>query len=475
MAAAAASGTATTVLSRREKPAFSHFPVTIPMFLADIKNVCPSATEELQLELRSALPAHAGAAPIAHPPGAAGLMPLASAVCAKPSPDAPRQWGPVSGPAPSATLSPPHIALPERTAPPPCTELFEIDFHVDAQDLSDSQIRPGGPPVAAPPALITPRHTPGEIPPAFPPPADTASFPVLDSSLRARVTQAVSSAWLRIDRRRLLVMIVAAAALVALSPTVSSWLRPAEPRRAEATPQPIGSVSGSRTPTDSGADERRWAALEQWVAHRAGVLWTEDFRSGFENWQSRGDISRSWRFDETGFVLPTELAVYRPSADMTDYTMEFLGEADRRALSWAFRVRDLKNYYAAKLIVTRPGPLPLISLRRYMVINGRETAARETVLPITVRGGSMCQVHMEVKGSDFAVHVQDRLVGFWSDSRIPAGGVGFFSNKGEISRIRWLHVAHQYDVLGRICAYLSPSVNASNSNRPFGVGNHGQR
>ncbi len=36
------------------------------------------------------------------------------------------------------------------------------------------------------------------------------------------------------------------------------------------------------------------------------------------------------------------------------------------------------------------------------------------------------------------------------------GGIGFFSARGEESRVRWVQVTHQYDMLGRLCAYLAP-------------------
>ena len=44
----------------------------------------------------------------------------------------------------------------------------------------------------------------------------------------------------------------------------------------------------------------------------------------------------------------------------------------------------------------------------------------------------------------------------WSDSRLKRGGIGFFSPHGEESRVRWVQVTHQYDMLGRLCAYLAP-------------------
>ena len=52
--------------------------------------------------------------------------------------------------------------------------------------------------------------------------------------------------------------------------------------------------------------------------------------------------------------------------------------------------------------------------------------------------------------------LQDQIVDVWSDNRLAAGGVGFFSDKGEQAKIRWIEVTHQSDFLGKLCAYLVP-------------------
>ncbi|PYT19137.1 MAG: hypothetical protein DMG59_01310 [Acidobacteria bacterium] len=48
------------------------------------------------------------------------------------------------------------------------------------------------------------------------------------------------------------------------------------------------------------------------------------------------------------------------------------------------------------------------------------------------------------------------MVDSWSEPRLRHGGVGFFSARGEESRVRWIQVTHQYDMFGRLCAYLAP-------------------
>jgi hypothetical protein len=202
-------------------------------------------------------------------------------------------------------------------------------------------------------------------------------------------------------------------------------------------------------------------AVKHTIASRAGVELVDDFRSGLDNWVSRRDLTRSWSYDSIGFVHPGPLALYRPSMGLTDYQFDFLGEIDRRALGWVVRAQDFENYYALKLVIERPGPLPVVDLVRYAVIRGRVEGRKEIPLPFTVRNDTLYRVHVQVSGPDFAVSVQDQLVDFWTDGRLPSGGIGFFSGRGEQSRIRWVQVSHQYDALGRLCAYLTPFAMAS--------------
>ncbi len=207
----------------------------------------------------------------------------------------------------------------------------------------------------------------------------------------------------------------------------------------------------------------RWAELQHGISTRAGVNLSEDFRSGLENWVGQGGASDSWTFDETGFVKPGKIAIYRPSIGLNDYTMEFLAQLDKKALSWILRARDSRNYQAVKLVVSKPGPLPTLLLRRYVVLNGREMAHKDTVLPITLRGDTMFNVMAEARGGDFSVRIQGRLVDSWTENRLPTGGIGFFTARGESSRIRWVHFQHHYDVLGRLCAILYPPSFAGSS------------
>ena len=197
-------------------------------------------------------------------------------------------------------------------------------------------------------------------------------------------------------------------------------------------------------------------SVRQTMADRAGVALEEDFRTGLDSWASRNDATAEWSFDATGFVRPGPLALYRPSLGLTDYQFQFLGMIDQKALSWVVRAADFENYYVIKLTVLKPGPLPTVGITRYAVVNGRADSRVDTLAPLDARPDMLYRVRMDVQGNQYVLTIQGQIVDVWSESRLQHGGVGFFSARGEESRIRWVQVTHQYDMLGRLCAYLAP-------------------
>jgi len=208
---------------------------------------------------------------------------------------------------------------------------------------------------------------------------------------------------------------------------------------------PIGGVLGSQ-----------FANVKQSLMDRAAVALDEDFRSGLDGWVSRGNATAAWSFDATGFVQPGPLALYQPSMGLSDYQMQFLGMIDQKALSWVVRANDFENYYVIKLVVLKPGPLPEIGLTRYAVIDGKAESRADTVVPISARPDMLYRVRMDLTGSDYLLEIQGQVIDTWSEPRLRRGGIGFFSARGEQSRVRWVQVTHQYDMLGRLCAYLAP-------------------
>jgi hypothetical protein len=199
-----------------------------------------------------------------------------------------------------------------------------------------------------------------------------------------------------------------------------------------------------------------WTQFKQVVSERRAVSLDEDFRSGLDDWASPDGNATEWSFDANGFVRPGSLALYSPSLSLADYQAQFLGIIDQKSLSWVVRAADFSNYYVVKLVVRKPGPLTTLGLTRYAVIDGKPQDRVDAVVPFTARPDMLYRVRMDVRDDSFVLAIQGQMVDAWSEPRLKKGGIGFFSARGEGSRVRWLQVTHQYDMLGRLCSYLAP-------------------
>jgi hypothetical protein len=95
-----------------------------------------------------------------------------------------------------------------------------------------------------------------------------------------------------------------------------------------------------------------------------------------------------------------------------------------------------------------------MGITRYAVIDGKQPSVNTWRHQCPSRHA--LRVTMNVHDDTFLLSMQDTVVDNWSEPRLKRGGVGFFASRGEESRLRWLNITHQYDMLGRLCAYLAP-------------------
>ncbi len=180
----------------------------------------------------------------------------------------------------------------------------------------------------------------------------------------------------------------------------------------------------------------------------------EDFHTGAANWVGFKSTSPDWAM-ESGLVRPSSLRVWKQSTTLSNYEMEFMGQIERKSIDWAFRASDVRNYYATKLIITKPGPLPNAGLVRFIVLDGRERERVELPLPLTLERGVDYRVRVSVRGGRFLTSVNGQLVSSWMDNRLSRGGVGFFSEDGESSLLKWVSVSERDSFLGRIVSHFS--------------------
>jgi hypothetical protein len=89
------------------------------------------------------------------------------------------------------------------------------------------------------------------------------------------------------------------------------------------------------------------------------------------------------------------------------------------------------------------------------VISGHASRPVLTCYPQRFQSDTLYRLHLEVRGDAFSLYIQGNLVDYWSDARLPAGGVGLFCSPGEHARVAWIRVSHNTDSLGRMCSLLS--------------------
>ncbi|MBI3207484.1 MAG: hypothetical protein HYZ37_01115 [Candidatus Solibacter usitatus] len=206
--------------------------------------------------------------------------------------------------------------------------------------------------------------------------------------------------------------------------------------------------------------------LQHGINNRAAIALNDDFRGGLSDWVGKGEWSRSWSYDQAGFLLTGSLALYKPSLHLTDYSMEFLGQIAKKSIGFVYRAADPQNYYATRISFATSGPLPEVSLERYAVIGGNVSAKVVKPLLLMLRPESFYRFRVNVVEDGFTLLVEGKIVDYWRDDRLASGGIGFFSEKGEFARLRRVELTHQYDFLGRLCAVLAPFNRQSRNGPP---------
>ena len=212
---------------------------------------------------------------------------------------------------------------------------------------------------------------------------------------------------------------------------------------------------GSSSIKSDGLTMRPGDLIRLTIQRRATYETGDNFHAGLAAWDGK-NFAKSWAYDKEGFIRPGRLALYKPSHDMTDYKMEFLTQIERKGVGWVFRAADDQNYYASKLVVTEPGPRPLVALVRWQVIDGKKEARGETPVQVMMHNNRPYRVEVDVKGNTFLTSIEGQLVDSWSDDRLKSGGVGFFSEGSEKARLYWMKITKNSDFLGKLCSILVP-------------------
>ena len=213
-------------------------------------------------------------------------------------------------------------------------------------------------------------------------------------------------------------------------------------------PAPVARDTSSYTPRQ----ETYWSRFRESLPspRSASSELVEDFHSGLKDWNRNGNGgSGSWVV-QSGSVRPRELRFWAPSMKLKDYDLDFQAQIEERAIGWAFRAKDVNNYYAAKIVLERPAPFPVSEIVRYAVVNGEEQARTQLPLPMQLQKGTFYKVRVHVKGDNFVTSVNGAVVDTWTDRRLRAGGVGFFTDAGEVASIMGVSVSEDRSLIERI-------------------------
>jgi hypothetical protein len=198
-------------------------------------------------------------------------------------------------------------------------------------------------------------------------------------------------------------------------------------------------------------------AISGVVRAAAPVSLKHDFRSGLTDWStvalSHSKVNLSSASPDV--VSPGSLRLWKKSTTLSNYQLEFVAQIERKSLSWAYRATDEKNYYATKLVMTRPGPQPNAGLVRYLMLNGHEWDRVQMPLPLTLERGASYKVRVSVQDDRFITYVNGQVVSSWRDQRLQRGGVGFFAEEDDPQHVAWVTVSERDSFLGKLLSHFS--------------------
>jgi len=235
-----------------------------------------------------------------------------------------------------------------------------------------------------------------------------------------------------------------------------------------ASPGGDGARSSSPAYSLAPSEHKGWVSrtsdyLGAVIGEQAPVSLHHDFTSGMADWTTvalsnaaKVDDPHDWKKGgNPSLVLPGTLRLWSKSTLMHNYQMEFQGEIEKRSLSWAFRATSPKDYYAAKIVITKPGPLPNAGLVHYVMLNGHEMDRVQMPLPLTLERGKEYHVRVSVQDDRFLTFLNGQVISSWKDARLSRGGVGFFSDHDDEQKVSWVNVSDRDSFLGQILAHFS--------------------
>jgi hypothetical protein len=186
-----------------------------------------------------------------------------------------------------------------------------------------------------------------------------------------------------------------------------------------------------------------------------GVVIEDRFQAGLRNWlPAPGGGSSGWRF-ENGLMRPGGLRIWDGSRNLADYSFQFEGKVESKSIGWVVRAPNHNNYYAAKLALPERGGVLRPEIVRFSVIQGQESRRQHFPIPVQFERDRFYEYEVRAVGDRILTLVGGRVVDQWRDARFRTGGVGFFSERGDKSVIRWAKLQEGESIADKLRSYLT--------------------
>ena len=163
--------------------------------------------------------------------------------------------------------------------------------------------------------------------------------------------------------------------------------------------------------------------------------WRNDRSAGAQAVQAEsamGDIG--WIRESPNLVL------YGPSIGQTDSRIDFTWRVNAAGVAWVVRAKDAGNYYAVRIKPAGSEIGRAFLVERYTLYRGAEKSRAVKQVDLS-KAGSNVRVRMEATGSAFQLSLDGKSVSQWTDTRLPAGAVGFLDGADERPDIQALRIA----------------------------------
>ncbi len=149
------------------------------------------------------------------------------------------------------------------------------------------------------------------------------------------------------------------------------------------------------------------------------------------------------------------LRLWDRSTSLHNYQMDFQGRMEKNSLQWAIRAADGSNYYATKLLMTRPAPQINAAIQRYSMVDGSPSESLQQPVFALLERDKPYRVSVTVQDSTFTTYLNGQRISRFTDDQLAKGGIGFFDDPNDPQEIDWVTVSERDSFLGRMLSHFS--------------------